>query len=162
MLSKVQKGDFLEYICQKHYESEGYECFKSQRKGIWTGRRYISMDIDIFDCDILGIHPSEKMLFVQVTTGASHASERRIKLSKKPWNLAHHDVLVWSKRDGYILIEQYDGEKWQKQGKIIIDVPGMCDYVRGYRALKSTSYVALCAFMGLDKKKLMGWQHLGQ
>lgn len=99
MSSNRQRGNGAEKRAQEALEQEGYLVHRAvqtsfQRAGVWR-----SHDNDIFSLfDLVAVHPSFPVRFVQVTAGdssAASARRRKVLALAEHFPLRHADLEVW-------------------------------------------------------------------
>ncbi|MBT9175682.1 MAG: hypothetical protein DDT22_01366 [candidate division WS2 bacterium] len=106
-----KKGKQFEYWCKKWLEKQGYQVHLAGKRALYIGGKTILAGADFFGCDIVALHPEEKVLFVQATYH-SDIKKKLDKLAKYKFPLQHCKVQVWQKvGESRIRILEYDGKE---------------------------------------------------
>jgi len=162
-MNSKKKGDLLEYIIAKELEREGYEVYQMENSSRQFDKGFGSGTVDVFSCDLIGLHRTKKNKFVQITSSTA-PTERKRKLASHKWNLRYNDVLFIRFREvggkKKFLCQKYDPfhiTEW----RTIEDIPiyqEMLPTIEEWRVRKNASMKAICDFLDLDYDSYKLWR----
>ncbi|MBT9166914.1 MAG: hypothetical protein DDT19_00238 [Syntrophomonadaceae bacterium] len=110
-MNKKQKGRQFEYYAKKWLEKQGYQVHLAGKKALHIGGAVRFAGNDFFGCDVVALHPEEKILFIQATYH-SDVKKKLDKLAEYKFPFQHCKVQVWQKvEESRIRILEYDGKE---------------------------------------------------